>query len=56
VAWWENLKTFTIVLQCLHLQGKVQPLRHKKQANDEISIHVVDHILAYSSPASILQQ
>jgi hypothetical protein len=33
-----------------------QPLHHKKQANDEISIHVVDHILAYSSLTSILQQ
>jgi hypothetical protein len=33
-----------------------QPLHHKKQADNEISIHVVDHILSYSSPTSILQQ
>jgi len=33
-----------------------QPLHHKKQADNEISIHVVDHILAYSSPTLILQQ
>jgi hypothetical protein len=33
-----------------------QPLHHKKKVDDEISIHVVDQILAYSSPTSILQQ
>jgi len=37
---------FTIVLQCLHLRGEIHSLRTtQKQANDEISIHVVDQIL-----------
>jgi len=54
VAWWENLKTFTIIFQFHHLQNKVHdPCTTKKQVDDEISIHVVDHILAYSSPTSI---
>jgi hypothetical protein len=52
----ENLKMFTIVLQCLHLQSEVHsPYTTKKQIDDKISIHVVDHIFAYSSLALILQ-
>jgi hypothetical protein len=47
VAWWENLKTFTIILQRLHLRSEVHsPCTTKKQAYDKISIHVVDQILA----------
>jgi hypothetical protein len=57
VAWWENIKTFTIILQFLHLQSKVHNLyTTKKQVDDEMSIHVVDQIFAYNSPTSILQQ
>jgi len=53
----ENLKTFTIVLQHLHLRGKAHsPYTTKKQVDDEISIHFVDQILAYSFLTSILEQ
>jgi hypothetical protein len=48
VAWWENLKTFTIILQCLHLWGKVHsPCTTKKQANDEISILPIIRLLRF---------
>jgi hypothetical protein len=57
VAYWENFKTFTIVLQLLHLQGEVHnPCTTQKKTNDKISIHVVDQNFAYNSFTSILQQ
>jgi hypothetical protein len=57
VAWWGNIKTFIITLSLLHLQGEVHiPCTTKKQADDEISIQVVDQILAYNSLILILQQ
>jgi hypothetical protein len=53
LVWWGNLKMFTIVLQLLHLQGKVHnPCTTKKKADGEISIHV-DQILAYIFLTSI---
>jgi hypothetical protein len=55
VAWWEIFKMFTIVFQRLHFQNKVDNLCTTKKKDDKISIHVVDHVLAYSSFASILQ-
>ncbi len=43
VAWWENLKMFTIVLQRLHLRNEVHSpcTTKKKLKNDEISMLLI---------------